>query len=153
MRKFIVFYGLVAAIAVTAIQCRDSGADSLSQSARYKQLYITRGGGGDKSFYVAPVSGYSSLSFIVTERDFRDTNYTFSIGIRDGGRFVDYVRSILAEQIPLKGDYTPSKLPTGTWIRYFVVDAKNNMVEITNTEIRDRLAIIESWVTSGMESP
>ncbi|HLP14908.1 MAG TPA: hypothetical protein VK470_01545 [Bacteroidota bacterium] len=146
MLKFIGYCGLIVAIACTGIGCSDQGVEPSSQRSNFTQLFVTRDGGGNIYYYVAPVPGYSALEFTVTRINYRDTNYTYSLGIKDCGRMANYVRSILAEEVPLKGDYRPATIPTGTWVRYHVVDSNGTLVEITNTDVRDTLGRYLSMV-------
>ncbi|MGE5316046.1 MAG: hypothetical protein ACM3Q4_15240 [Acidobacteriota bacterium] len=143
MRTPILIALMLGTCAALAGGCRNDLPDASLSNEPYDRMLFTRDGGGNIHFYFKPVENYSGFSYTVTQVNFRDTNYTSVVGIKDGGRLAELVRSVLAGKVALTGDYKPSTLPTGTWARFYVVRADQSTIQITNRELLDRLWILE----------
>lgn len=144
MFKPIAFCTLLICLSLLFVSCRNE----VEPNQTYSKIFFNREGGGNKSFYVTTNSGHEII-MNVTRYNFRDTNYTTSVFIEDGGRLSNLISNVINNRVTLKGDFKQSELETGTWVYIYVVDDGNIKTEITNSSIRDSLMILEELVEHG----
>jgi hypothetical protein len=62
---------------------------------------------------------------------------------------VDALTRALGGEYQIKGDFKQSLLPTGTWVRVYMMQRKSKE-EVTNVELRNRLLAFEEIVRSRL---
>ncbi len=114
----------------------------------YDHVLFVRQGGGDKVFTINPTESAEVVLISVTRYQFRDVSVQFRC-VRDitNRELFDVFNALLRNGFPLTGDFRQSTLPTGTWSFLYMVGG-TDQVEITNTELRNRLLPFETIVDS-----
>jgi hypothetical protein len=109
-----------------------------------EKIRYTRNGGGDKIFEVR-LEGTSPRKAVVQlfRLDFKDTSHTYTFDeSNDSLGMVGLLDSLSKWRYPVKGDYVPPKLPTGTWVEIQAVGKTFNE-DVTHVFVRDRLEKLE----------
>ena len=142
---------LFLVLAITTITC-DQGANQTGARV-YDHVLFVRQGGGDKMFTIEPVQPPDIISIAVSRYQFRDTLVQFHCS-RDGSTsdLFDALFQTLNGGIEIKGDFRQPTVPTGTWAFLYVV-RNGEQLEITNTDLRNRLLPFERLVESYFPPP
>jgi hypothetical protein len=138
---------VLAAIAATI--CLLKCEYPMQPGQTYASILFVRQGGGEKSFYAGTDPVSHKIDMLVTSYDFRDTNYTLSVFVNEGGRLSELISATLQGERTLTGDFRQSTLPTGTWAYLYCVDSSGDSTQITNTALRDSLMALESLVVQN----
>jgi hypothetical protein len=118
----------------------------------YSRLEFKRDGGGNKEFYISRSDFKKSFVVNVTRYNFKDTTFTFNIsGIELSGDLVNVLISLFNGRLNINGDFKQSKLPTGTWAHFYLVDKNSLRHEILNKKLRDTLFRLESIVENKIK--
>ncbi len=118
---------------------------------QYDSLLFNRVGGGNLEFTVYPIIGSSLFQTVVTSLSYRDTTINMILS-RDNGKSTTFyvLTQTLNGQNEITGDFKQDTLTlAGTWvILYMVKDC--NLIEITNTELRNILLDLEYIVRAKL---
>jgi hypothetical protein len=109
-------------------------------------MVFERGGGGNLEFNVYPPTSIDDLEIVVTRLEFRDTTIQMVVPkSATNATTFEALENGLSGLYQITGDFTPSRLPTGTWVRvYMVKDSRRE--EVTNIELRNSLLNFEQIV-------
>ncbi len=119
-------------------------------SGPYDYMSLERGGAGDLAFTVTPTIVPGTFQVSVTHREFRDTSIVISIMSNTAiAASVDALTRALGGEYQIKGDFKQSSLPTGTWVRVYLVRSSGKD-EVTNVDLRNRLLSFEEIVRSRL---
>ena len=137
-------------IILVALFCAACNSNVTQPSAHFDSMFFKRLGGGDLAFTVSPSPGVNGYRVKVTHREFRDTTVTLGL-TRDSANFDAFtaLASALEGRIQLKGSFVQSSLPTGTWAYVYMVKG-TTQVEVTNTDLRDKLLVFEQLVRAKL---
>ncbi len=138
-----------ASIVLAALLCA-SCHDATRPAARYQNMSFERLGGGDLAFDLWLAPGGNVGHVAVTRQDFHAASVSFDLvaDAASAGAF-EGLADALAGRIPLTGSFQQSPLPTGTWARVYMA-RDGARVEVTNTELRDRLLLFEGLVRARL---
>jgi hypothetical protein len=138
---------LVLAATIAFVSCGDQ---LTGPSGPYYAMSLERKGAGDLAFTVAPTVVAGVLSVSVTHREFRDTSIVLSLVNSTAiAASVDALTRALGGEYQIKGDFKQSSLPTGTWVRVYLVQGAGKE-EVTNVELRESLLSFEGIVRSRL---
>jgi hypothetical protein len=114
-------------------------------------LLFVREGGGTKTFTVTQSSNTNTVAISVSKYEFRDTLVEFhsSSESSNGDAFLA-LDDALHGRVSISGDFKQPTAPTGTWAFLYVVH-DSQMVEITNTDLRNRLLPFEMIVRNHFQ--
>ncbi|MFB6317618.1 hypothetical protein [Saccharicrinis sp. FJH54] len=148
--KKVIFLLLFASICIVSCQKEDY-LDTVT--GYYRCMHFERDGAGSLHFDLYETVNNGKLKAHITYFNF--SNISKDVILEQNTETVDlfnYFYSALHNENELAGDYTPSGLPTGTWARIFF-DLDSDMVEVTNSELRDSLLQFEALVKekAGLE--
>jgi hypothetical protein len=117
----------------------------------FDSMCIDREGGGDLGFVVLPAmiadrQAGEVFTAIVSHRNFKDTTIVIAIS-RDevGGASSDAFMSSLLGLRLITGDFKQSSLPTGTWVKVYLMNGEFKQ-EVTNVDLRELLLKFEDCV-------
>ncbi len=126
------------------------GDQSTGPGGPYDCMSFERSGAGDLAFTVTPTFVPGTLEVSVTHKDFRDTLIVISlVKSTAGAPSVDALTRALGGEFQIKGDFKQSSLPTGTWVRVYLVRS-NGKDEVTNVDLRNHLLDFEEIVRSRL---
>ena len=138
-------FALVVLLVLPA--CRDFGPEP---TGPYDYMFLDRNGGGDLGFKVIPISTPDSVQVVVTHREFRDTTVEMVLVRSDTtAKPFDSLFSALRGEARITGDFRQSTLPTGTWVRVYVVQAESKW-QVTNVDLRNTLLEFEEIVRNNL---
>ena len=123
--------------------CKDQG---VQPRVTFDSMVFDRTGSGQLTFSVSPSVYPGVVDILISRLDNRDTNMTVSIQpiLPGDTTFVAYFQAI-AGQCGITGDFQQTTLPSGTWVReYMVRDGIRQ--EITNVSLRNKLLRFEQLV-------
>ena len=137
-------FRLLFFLSVTALfSCQRHGTEP---AGSYDYMLLQRSGGGDLAFTVSPAAVPEMYRIDVVHREFRDTTIHLVVaGSETYSRAFVALGVALKGQAPITGDFKQSSLPTGTWVRVYMVKG-NERDEVTNTQLRGLLLPFESLV-------
>lgn len=135
--------GLILALGGPAILLAITGG---APPGPFEKIFFRRDGGGNKAFYVTADDVQKLLSFDVVKYNFRDTSYTFEQSPDEKDDVCGLITSILSGRLSVAGAHRTATKPTGTWAHLYVVTQTGSLVEITDTNLRERLMILEKLV-------
>jgi hypothetical protein len=117
----------------------------------FDSMCIERQGGGDLGFVVLPAmmaewQAGEVFTAIVSHRNFKDTTIVVAIS-RDevGSASSDAFMSSLLGLRQITGDFKQSSLPTGTWVKVYLMNREFKQ-EVTNVDLRELLLKFEDCV-------
>jgi hypothetical protein len=111
----------------------------------YSHLEFKRQGGGNKEFYISRSEFNKSLIINITRYNFKDTTFSININGKElGDGFTNTLKSLFEGRININGEFKQSKLPTGTWAHFYLIDKNSVKHEILNKKLRDTLFKLES---------
>jgi hypothetical protein len=138
-----VFLFLVGPVLLSFGSCEDL---STHPNGPYDLMQFERGGGGNLEFIVSPSISIDALEIVVTRLEFRDTTIQMVVfkNATNATTF-EALENGLSGLCQITGDFTPSRLPTGTWVRVYMVE-DSRKEEVTNIELRNSLLNFEQIV-------
>ncbi len=137
-------------VCIVVIAFASCGDQSTEPSGPYDCMSLERSGGGALAFTVTPTIVSGTFQVSVTHRDFRDTSIVISLVNNTAiAASVDALTRALGGEYQIKGDFKQSLLPTGTWVRVYMMQRKSKE-EVTNVELRNRLLAFEEIVRSRL---
>lgn len=117
----------------------------------FDHLLFVREGAGERTFTVTQASAVDTVEISVSKYNFRDTLVQFpSCSDQSNADVFHALDDALHGRVPIAGDFQQSTLPTGTWAFLYVVH-DSQRVEITNTDLRNRLLPFETIVRSHFQ--
>jgi hypothetical protein len=117
------------------------------------RLEFRRDGGGNKEFYISKSDFKKSIVVNITRYNFKDTVIAIDINKKElESDFVNTLTSLFNGRVNIQGDYKQSKLPTGTWAHFFMVDKNSKKYEILNRKLRDELFKLERVIDSKIKN-
>lgn len=144
------FYMLTLLFLLTS--CEKS-SDESTQTAKgfYDYMHVERNGGGQLYFNLYATVNPTKLKAVVSKYNFRDTAIVIIIDKNENNTtYVNDFAKALNNEVQLTGDFTPSTLPTGTWVNYTFM-TNNNQVEVTNSGLRNSLLELERIVQNNIK--
>lgn len=143
-------YFSVFAVLFSLTMCMSCGDQSTGPNGPYDFMSFERLGGGDLAFTVTPTFDPGIFAVAVTHREFRDTMITISLLKNSAiAASVEALTRALGGEYQIEGDFKQSSLPTGTWVRVYLVQGESK-VEVTNVELRENLLSFEGIVRSRL---
>ena len=117
----------------------------------YDYMHVERNGGGQIYFNLYATENSNKIKAVVSKYDFRDTAIVIIIDKNeDNTIYLNDFTKALNNEVQLTGDFTPSTLPTGTWVSYTFVTS-NKQIEVTNSDLRNSLLKIEQLVQNNIK--
>ncbi len=127
--------------------CRDFGPEP---AGPYDYTFIDRNGAGDLGFNLFPTSSADSIQVVVIHQQFRDTTSEMVLLRTDStAKSFNALLSALRGDITITGDFRQSTLPTGTWVRVYMIKGQAKF-EVTNADLRNTLLVFEQIVRSNL---
>lgn len=140
----------VFALLFSFTMCTSCGNESTGPSGPYDCMFLERNGGGDLAFTVTPTMNPGTFEVAVTHREFRDTSIVMSLVKNETiSASIDALTKALGGEYEIKGDFKQSSLPTGTWVRVYLVRSSGKD-EVTNVELRNTLLAFEGIIRSRL---
>ena len=142
------FFFLFAPVLFSFGSCEDL---SILPNGPYDFMLFERSGGGNLEFNVSPSPNVYAFEIDVIRFEFRDTTIQMQVSENaSNATTFEALKSALNGQYNITGDFTQSRLPTGTWVRVYMVKGSRKE-EVTNIGLRNSLVTFEQIVRDKLD--